>query len=468
MLQLDLLRTLIMWSLTSSEAVQSMIKEKYKQQRHNDDENQPLSVQAWGVDGDKRKYYLIQGQDDTGFRVYREGSRHTKNATWYNQAGEIDEVKQLAEKLEKVDGTQAARRLASRITNAIPMFEVTEEVKIRKLRHSDNVYIMLTTLQKRRRREYRQIRRAAFDRPEPGFSLYEGRTRGKRMRYTYEEDDSFQSDDASTSRRSIRQSGRNTPMDSGPTYTASGRQIRAPKTGEYGESLLSREVNGTDELAPEYADGSGMVSSRAGTEDSDPVRGGRATRNAGRHSVNDAVNPRKRKHIDGYNDIDDMSEEDEASGGEWDSDKNDDEGEDDAMPDADDENDGDDESADEQESDEPQSLVVKLKVPSKSPAPPEVKNEDVAMSNGTATPMPLEDVKAGATNGEASASTHLSANPGSSPTGPSGYPTPTSSSFHAKEQQATGFAVQPAKVQETGHIAPPRHPLAPCHTTNGV
>lgn len=117
-----------MWSLSSSEAVQGMLKEKYKQQRHNDDENQPLSVQPWGFDGDKRRYFLIQGQDDTGFRVYREGSRHTKNATWYNQAGDIDEVKQLAEKLEKVDGTQAARRLANRITNAVPMFEATEEV----------------------------------------------------------------------------------------------------------------------------------------------------------------------------------------------------------------------------------------------------------------------------------------------------------------------------------------------------
>lgn len=122
-----------MWSLSSSEAVQAMIKDKYKQQRHNDDQNQPLSVQAWGHDGDKRGYYLIQGQDDTGFRIYREGSRHTKNATWYNQAGDIEEAKQLAEKLEKVDGTQAARRLAGKITNAIPMFEATEEVRSQSL-----------------------------------------------------------------------------------------------------------------------------------------------------------------------------------------------------------------------------------------------------------------------------------------------------------------------------------------------
>lgn len=117
-----------MWSLSSSEAVQTMLKEKYKQQRHNDDENQPLSVQPWGVDGDKRRYFLVQGLDDTSFRVYREGSRHTRNAHWYNQAGTIDEVRALAKKLEEVDGTQAARRLAGKMLAAVPTFEATEEV----------------------------------------------------------------------------------------------------------------------------------------------------------------------------------------------------------------------------------------------------------------------------------------------------------------------------------------------------
>ena len=88
---------------------------------------------------------LVQGLDDTTFRVYREGDRHkVKTAHWWSVAGSIDEVKELAKKLEDVDGSQAARRFANRITNAIPTFEATEE--------------------KRRRREYRQIRRAAFAR----------------------------------------------------------------------------------------------------------------------------------------------------------------------------------------------------------------------------------------------------------------------------------------------------------------
>lgn len=117
-----------MWSLISSEAVQGIIKDKYKQTRHNDDENQPLSVQPWGNDGDKRRYFLVQGLDDTSFRVYREGNRYTRNAHWWNVAGEIEEIKILAKKLEEVDGTQAARRLATRITNAVPTFEASEEV----------------------------------------------------------------------------------------------------------------------------------------------------------------------------------------------------------------------------------------------------------------------------------------------------------------------------------------------------
>lgn len=117
-----------MWALSDSEAIGAIIKEKYKQSRHNDDENQPLSVQPWGFDGDKRRYFLVQGLDDTSFRVYRDGDRYRKTWHWYSVAGTIDEVKELANKLEEVDGTQAARRLAGRITNAIPTFEATEEV----------------------------------------------------------------------------------------------------------------------------------------------------------------------------------------------------------------------------------------------------------------------------------------------------------------------------------------------------
>lgn len=116
-----------MWSLSSSDAISITIKDSYKQSRHADDENQPLSVQPWGRDGDKRRYFLVEGQDDTNFRVYREAHRYTRNAQWYNMAGSIEEVRVLAEKLEKEDSTQAARTLSQRIINAVPRFEATEE-----------------------------------------------------------------------------------------------------------------------------------------------------------------------------------------------------------------------------------------------------------------------------------------------------------------------------------------------------
>ncbi len=58
--------------------------------------------------------------------------------------------------------------------------------------------------------------------------MYEGRTRGKRMKYTYSDDEmDFMSD--STNRRSMRNTRHHTPAEpAGPVVTASGRQIRAP------------------------------------------------------------------------------------------------------------------------------------------------------------------------------------------------------------------------------------------------
>ena len=116
-----------MWSLHTSEAVNAIIKDSYKQSRQEDDLNQPLSVQSWGRDGDKRRYWLIEGRDDTPFRLYRESNPALKHNTWRSVAGSIDELRAVAQRLDE-DGTQAARRLSQRITGAIPRFEATEEV----------------------------------------------------------------------------------------------------------------------------------------------------------------------------------------------------------------------------------------------------------------------------------------------------------------------------------------------------
>lgn len=217
--------------------MQAKIKDSYKQVRHDDDLNQPLSIQPWGRDELKRRYWLIEGQDDTHFRLYRESNPALKTNTWWSVAGTIDEIREVGEKLEQ-EKSQHSKKLSERIMHAIPRFEGGEEV----CQHATmNLLVTYFWFQKRRRRDYRLARKAAFSRPEPGFSLYEGRTRGKKLKYTYSDDEDIFSDDLPTTRRSTRNaSGITTPGEpAGPTITASGRQVRARAGGIYGESMLS-------------------------------------------------------------------------------------------------------------------------------------------------------------------------------------------------------------------------------------
>lgn len=205
--RVDLLKTLVMWSLGHSDAVKAFINTGYNGKRTNDDLNQPLSVQPWGFDSDKRRYFLVEGDDNCSFRVYRESNPAALyNRQWISVAGSIDEVKALAEKLATADGGPNARKLSSSILKNIANFEEKEE--------------------KRKRREYRRQQKERFRRPEPGFSLYEGRTRGKRAKYTYDEDEDFYTD--SSNRRSTRNTRNHSPVDAAPVVTASGRTSRNP------------------------------------------------------------------------------------------------------------------------------------------------------------------------------------------------------------------------------------------------
>jgi hypothetical protein len=127
MIQLTFLKTLILWALSSSDAVQAKLKESYKQARHDDDLNQPLSVQPWGRDALKRRYWLIEGQDDTHFRLYRESNPALKTNTWWSVAGTIPELKTLADSLLE-EKSQYSKRLGEKILSSIPRFEGSEEV----------------------------------------------------------------------------------------------------------------------------------------------------------------------------------------------------------------------------------------------------------------------------------------------------------------------------------------------------
>lgn len=220
------------------------------------------------------------------------------------------------------------------------------------------------------------MRKAQFSRPEPGFSLYEGRTRGKRARYTFSEDDEEYSDAIST-RRSARHSGIITPSDQ-PTITASGRQVRSRMGGAYGETLTAGQGS-TSRQSPATGD-------YLGSEESDGMDGengdGKRKARPGWKGWAMVVDDGPRQHIAGYNAVDAMDEdEDEASssgesGDEWDDGNSDD---DDVIRarDADDE---DDNSSDDSDSyREPRSLIVRLRYGKKALKPePDMKTNGFA------------------------------------------------------------------------------------------
>ncbi|KAK6584584.1 hypothetical protein PZA11_002808 [Diplocarpon coronariae] len=355
--RLTLLRTLILWSLSSSDAVKGLIQASYKQSRHEDDLNQPLSVQPWGSDSDKRRYYLIEGLDDTHFRVYRESNYTGLKRTWWSVAGDIDELKALASKLLNEDGGQKARLLSTKMTAAIPRFEATEE--------------------KRKRREYRQIRKQQFKRPEPNYSMYEGRTRGKRMKYTYSDEEDEVYSDFTTARRSTRHTGTHTPAESsGPTITQSGRQVKSRHGGAYGESMLS----GTGSITVSGFDGVNDEPSH------DESIGGRPPRRAA------AINGQASKtqpglHIEGYNNVDEMTSDEEGDASEQD--YGDDEEEEIPLEsDVDDQDDLSDLDEDEEIDDgERKKLIVKL--PIKTPTPEKKTNIKLRFSPEKDSPKTL-------------------------------------------------------------------------------
>ena len=344
-----------MWSLSASEIVKGIINKSYKQNRHEDDLNQPLSVQPWGSDSDKRRYYLIEGLDDTAFRVYRESNpQGFIHRTWWSVAGSLDDLNALADKLQTVDGGPKARKLAQKMLAAVPRFEATEE--------------------KRRRREYRQQQKERFKRPEPGFSMYEGRTRGKRIKYTYSDDEDFLTD-SSGMRRSARNTGSHTPAEpAGPVTTASGRQIKAPSR------MTVDSSNNIVTTSPD-ADNEGIQSKESSVGPT-----GRPRRSA---AVNHGTNGwssagKKAGRNSSYNSMDDDEDESEPDLGddeeedhvpdetdeEEEEEFNEDDGEDEEMADGDDPSDD----------SSPKSHIITMKVSPKAAANAEKKRESASLN----------------------------------------------------------------------------------------
>ena len=158
----------------------------------------------------------------------------------------------------------------------------------------------------------------------------------------------------------------------GPTFTASGRQVKSRVGGHYGEIMHSGQQD--TRQADEDVDMDGTAP--------DDADGGRATRSG------QPPNGRPGAHIKGYNVVDEIDDESDAasSGNEWDGgdedvDDNiaDEEDEDEDMSDDSDANDGNDTGHLSQ-----RSLVISLKVPqdkTMTPAPSFEKSE-VVMANG--------------------------------------------------------------------------------------
>jgi hypothetical protein len=202
--------------------------------------------------------------------------------------------------------------------------------------------------------------------------MYEGRTRGKRMKYTYsdEEDDIYS--DSTTTRRSTRNTGTHTPAEqSGPTITQSGRQVKSRHGGTYGESILS------ETHAPTISAGG-----FDGTSEEPEGDGSGRPRRAAATAATNGWTAKGGRHIEGYNNVDEMTSEDEGDASEQD--YGDDEEEDDHISlgtDVDDPDDLTDEDEDLDEAGEKKKLIVKL--PVKTPTPEKI----------TTTKLPLTPEK---------------------------------------------------------------------------
>jgi hypothetical protein len=164
-----------------------------------------------------------------------------------------------------------------------------------------------------------------------------------------------------------RQSGRDTPA-AGPTVTASGRQVKRPVTGAYGESLLSGQT--TDMASPATGD---YV--RSDGSEGPQAAYGRATR-ATVNGTNRQNGHHKSRNVDTYDS--EMEDEEEATS--WDGgDENDDEPD---QMDVDD----DDLSERSEDKDEGRSLVVRLRYP-KGAFDPSSSDDVVADAQDQAAPL---------------------------------------------------------------------------------
>ena len=133
--------------------------------------------------------------------------------------------------------------------------------------------------------------------------------------------------DGPASKRSTRQSGISTPADpTGPTYTASGRQVKSRVGGTYGETLNAGQdvetSNPPETIVIKPKPVRGWVYIEDTGDPPEPVNEPLpATRTRTRGGNGPPKQPRYgRRHIEGYNELDELDDESDASssGHDWD------------------------------------------------------------------------------------------------------------------------------------------------------
>jgi hypothetical protein len=266
------------------------------------------------------------------------------------------------------------------------------------------------------------------------------------MKYTYsdEEDDIYS--DSTTARRSTRNTGTHTPTEpSGPTITQSGRQVKSRHGGAYGESILS-ETHGP-------AISAGGFDGTSEEPEGDGNRG--RPRRAAAAAATNGWAAKGGLHIEGYNDVDEMTSDDEGDASEQD--YGDDEEEDDHVSLVSDVDPDDltDEDEDLDAAGEKKKLIVKL--PVKTPTPEKKTTVKLRMTPEKDSPKPSALFPSTASNENTSTSnstTASGANSTSVDTKGNAKATSTPDSAHAPMKPTSVPPKSPPHQTQTAPLSP--------------
>jgi hypothetical protein len=267
------------------------------------------------------------------------------------------------------------------------------------------------------------------------------------MKYTYsdEEDDIYS--DSTTARRSTRNTGTHTPAEpSGPTITQSGRQVKSRHGGAYGESILS-ETHG-----PAISAGGFDGTSEEPEGDGNGGRPRRAA--AAAAAATNGWAPKGGRHIEGYNDVDEMTSDDEGDASEQD--YGDDEEEEDHVSLGSDVDDPDDLTEDE-DLDEVGEKKLIVKLPVKTPTPEKKTTAKLRMTPEKDSPKPSALFPSTVRKENASTSNSTTANRAN--------PTAVDTKENAKPTSIQDSASTPTKPMSVPPKSPPHQtqtaPLSP-------